>query len=361
MLVSDFELALSPLQVEAGGVIAPHVLRGSWSGPEEDLPALRGRLERWPDPPRFPADVPTVLVLHALTGDARAAGPQGWWGPVIGPGRALDTRRMRVLCFNLPGSCYGSSGPLDPGFPAVITTWDQARSLLSGLDALGIDALDLVTGGSLGAMITLCLAALAPERVRRIAPIAGAETASAWVVGLNHVGRELVRGDPGFPADPARGLSLARQLAMLSYRAEPGLEARQPRPARWDPGLPHPVSTYLEHQGAKLVRRFDGRSYLALLGAMDHHDLARDPATGARTGFGLPRIRASALSVGIDSDLLFFPHHARALAERLAARGVHAETAEITSPHGHDAFLIEWEQLDAILARALRLPAGSPS
>ncbi|MBJ6759499.1 alpha/beta fold hydrolase [Myxococcaceae bacterium JPH2] len=409
-----FDLTLPDLPLEAGARVAPHLVRGWWWGPEEDLPWLQSRAQvlseeaareatfrvvrrtaaeqrpvveplRRPSPPRAPAPVPTVLVVHALTGDMRAGGEGGWWEPVIGPGRALDPTRMRLLCFNNLGSCYGTSGPADEGFPrrvddsrfgpaaplekgdlqvderllpATLTPWDQARSILFALDALGVDQVALVTGGSLGGMIVLCLAALDPERFARMAPIATAECASAWVVGWNHVARQVLLLDPDYPESPRRGLEVARQLATLTYRAETGLDAKQPRPQAWSSRALYPVQSYLEHQGAKLEARFDGRSYLALLGAMDHHDLSRVPE--ARGGPGIGRILASTLSIGIDRDQLFFPEHMVALARRLRSAGRHAEHAVLSSQHGHDGFLLEWGPLSALLTRALALPPGVP-
>ncbi len=381
-----FDMSLPGLTLEAGAHLPRHRVRGWWWGPEEDLPWLHSRARLLSEeearpgpvrrtltegqpaprkgPARRPAPVPTVLLVHALTGDMRAGGPGGWWEPVIGPGRALDPTRVRLLCFNNLGSCYGTTGPADEGFPtrlddtrfgpppslpkgdlrqdearlpATVTPWDQARSILLALDALGVDEVALVTGGSLGGMIVLCLAALAPERFARICPIATAESSSAWVVGFNHVARQVLLLDPGFPESPQRGLELARQLAMLTYRAEPGLEAVRP------------VESYLEHQGRKLTARFDARAYLVQLGAMDHHDLSRHG--------GLARIQASALCVGIDRDQLFFPEHMEALARRLRAHGCHAEHAVLSSLYGHDGFLVEWEPLAALLTRALALPS----
>ena len=418
-----FDLPLPELPLEAGARIQSHVTRGWWWGPERDLPWLRARVHPLPaeavrdnalrvvrrtreevrglaeglhrdGSTRPDPSVPTVLLVHALTGDMRAGGPGGWWEPVIGPGRALDPERMRLLCFNNLGSCYGSSGPADEGFPsraedhrfapptplpkgdlpldehvlpATVTPWDQARALLQALDALGIERVSLVTGGSLGGLIVLCLAVLAPERFERIVPIAACEEASTWVVGWNHVARQALLLDPGFPEAAGRGLELARQLATLTYRAEPGLDSRhgrhQPRPgetrgAAWSSRALYPLQSYLEYQGMKLRVRFDARAYLALIGAMDHHDLARPPEPPPGTPWGLQRIQASALCVGIDQDQLFHPEHMRRLATRLREQGRHAEYAEISSPHGHDAFLIEWTQLEALLRRALVLPPG---
>jgi len=294
------------------------------------------------------------VVVHALTGDARAAGPEGWWAPLIGPGRALDPSQVRVLCANNLGSCYGSSGPLDSGWPAqpvALTPWDQARALWSLLDALGVERIRLATGASLGGMVALCLAVLRPARVEALLPIGTAAASSAWVVGWNHVARQVLRLDPGWPEDVGRGLEIARQLAMLTYRAEPSLDARQHRSAGHPPEAPwrYPVQSYLEHQGRKLRRRFDGRAYLAQLEAMDRHDLDAPPA-------GIPEgdLAAAALCVDIDTDQLFTSAQADLLADWLTARGANVKRATVRSPFGHDGFLVEWEALDVLVRQALR-------
>lgn len=400
-----FELCAPPLALEAGARVDRHVVRGWHWGPAEDAAPLDRLTVRVPDNrwqvvarsvgelaalarrmpdgggARLSPAIPTVLVVHALTGDAGAGGPGGWWEPLIGPGRALDPTRVRVLCFNLLGSCYGTSGPTDGGFPrlvddahaaeltparggfpvpavelpATVTTWDQARSILLALDHLGVDRVELVAGGSLGGMVALALAALAPERFARLLPIAAAAAASSWILAWNHVGRQAILADP----DRGRGLELARQLAMITYRAEAGLELTQGRAQAspgWSSRSRYRLQTYLEHQGGKLRARFDHRAYLALLGAMDHHDLARAPIagdTGTGGSWGLDRIRAATTAVAIDSDQLYLPAHAAALVDALGGRGVDARLATIRSLHGHDAFLIEWPQLDAIVRDAL--------
>jgi homoserine O-acetyltransferase len=403
-----FDMTLPAMPLEGGGVVEPLRLRGWWWGPASDMPALaartrllnqnrigreslqivrRGRGEEGPSPvhsgPPLDPTIPTVLVVHALTGDMRSGGSGGWWEPAVGPGRALDPTRVRLVCFNNLGSCYGTSGPADADFPtqvdrrlpAVVTPWDQARAILHGLDALGIGRVHLATGGSLGGMIVLCLAALAPERFERIAPIATCEASSAWIIGWNHVARQALLADPGYPEDPRRGLEIARELAMLTYRAEPGLHLRQGRrlasaDQRWNPLVAYKVETYLEHQGRKLRERFDARAYVVQLGAMDHHDLARPPTVHLRPGepepegdpslsWGVRRIRAQTLAVRIDTDALFLPEQSLRLTEHLRAAGRVALDAAITSRHGHDAFLIEWDQLAPLLTRALALPPGA--
>ena len=389
-----FDLRLPSLPLARGGSVDPHHTRGWWWGPASDLPALEARTralsdaalraaermqvvrrpEALPPPrprrelPQLSAEVPTVLLVHALTGDARAGGPGGWWEPLVGPGRVLDPARVRLLCFNNLGSCYGASGPHEPGFPAApdgtpapLTTWDLARAQLLALEALGVRSLALVAGGSLGGMVALALAALAPRRVRRLLPIAATGHTSAWVTGWNHVAREVLRLDAGFPHDVTRGLEVARQLAMLTYRAEPGLEARQGRHLPPEPEAPGTlrIQGYLEHQGVRLRARFDGRSYLALLGAMDGHDL-RLPPPGDAGAPGLARIRASTLALDVDTDQLFTPTAVARLADALASTGAHVQRATLKSAHGHDAFLLEWDALAPLVHHALALPEPTP-
>ncbi len=377
-----FDVRLPALPLVRGGTVEPHVARGFWWGPESDLPALRARTHllggaplraaeaqepvrrRQPVPaidlggaPPPDEAVPTVLLVHALTGDARAGGPGGWWEPLVGPGRALDPARVRILCFNNLGSCYGSSGPLDEGFPANVelTPWDIARALLQALEALGLERLALVAGGSLGGMVSLCIGALGGARVERLLPLCTSASSSAWVVAWNHIQRNLLRLDPGWPDDVGRGLEVARQVGMLTYRAEPGLEAKQGRRLSGEPGvaLPFRVQGWLEHQGQKLRRRFDARAYLLQATAMDHHDLEAVPA-----GLGAGPVRASSLVVEVDTDQLFTPAQVEALARLLRTGGAHVEKATLRSAHGHDAFLLEWDALAALVKRALSLPAG---
>jgi homoserine O-acetyltransferase len=343
-----FDLPLPDLALEHGGLVRRHRLHGWWWGPPGDSPFAPKR------------DVPTVLLVHALTGGAQAGGPGGWWEPLIGPDRALDPARLRVVCFNNLGSFYGSSAPGMPGFPrgprVTLTSVDLARSILQGLDQIGINRVHLAAGGSLGGMVVLALGALAPRRIERLLPVAACAASSAWVVGWNHVAREILRLDPGYPHHVNRGLELARQLAMLTYRAEPGLETSQHR------GLPpirrfkgYRIQSYLEHHGRKLKNRFTARCYELLLDAMDHHDMLR-PLPGQRVP-ALARIRASTLVVHVASDQLFTPAQSDELARLLRNHRVRVVRATLRSPHGHDAFLIEWAQLAAIVTRALRLPA----
>ncbi|MEO1229967.1 MAG: alpha/beta fold hydrolase [Myxococcota bacterium] len=390
---------LPSLRLEGGASIDPVRLHMWWWGPEEDLDVLEplgaassAGVVTTPEAPskspatgrgvRLDAKLPTILVVHALTGDARVGGRGGWWTPLVGEGRPLDPSRARILCFNNLGSCYGSSGPRQRDWPwttspkvgvgpvsvpAPVTTWDQARLILRGLDFLGLDRVRVGLGGSLGGMLVLSLGALAPERFAQLIPIAASAAASPWIIGFNHIARQTILSDAQWPDRPERGLSLARQLAQMTYRAEPGLIARQGRALRpevldgpepfttkWQADLPYAQETYLEHQGRKLVERFDAPSYLVQLGAMDHHDLQRrPPAPDDADSYRLPSGPWSGLDrlgpridgIGIDSDALYAPGHLRALAAGHPER----RYFELRSAHGHDAFLIEWDQLDEVL------------
>jgi len=277
-----------------------------------------------------------VLVLHALTGSADAAGE--WWSGLIGDGAALDTSRYAVLSPNLLGSCYGSSGPAHGSdeFPPV-TTRDMARALGVLLESLGIPRVQLVTGGSLGGMVALEFAATFPGRAARAVVFAAPAAQSAAAIGWVHVQREALR------LAGADGLRLARQVAMLTYRTPEGLRERFGR-SRGAQGS-FAVQEWLTHHGARLDARFSRASYLTLLDAMDTHDVAR-----ARGGVG-ERLRDAGTAftgVGIPGDV-FYP--SEEIAAWVAEAGGRFRT--IASPHGHDAFLIERAQVATILQEAL--------
>ena len=305
-----------------------------------------------------PGAGPQVVVVHALTGSADAAGD--WWEPLIGPGRALDTRRIGVIGANLLGGRYGSTGPIsiDPrtgrpygaDFPAV-STRDQARAQWALLDSLGISEVALVVGGSLGGMVALETALVRPPAVRRVMPIAAPAATGPMAVAWNRIQVELIErlGDDG--------LALARQLAMTTYRSEADFEERFGRSVEAD-GRPSVVS-YLDHQGGKLVDRFDGDTYRILAGAMDRHDVGagRGGLDSAFAHLAVAGVRLT--GVGIVDDILYGPRQVRALVEAAERSGVAAEYREIHSTKGHDAFLVEWDQLAALLAKALAEPSGS--
>lgn len=299
-----------------------------------------------------PGEAPQVVVVHALTGSADAAGD--WWEPLIGPGRALDTDRVGVLGANLLGGRYGTTGPtsIDPrsdrpygrAFP-TISTRDQAAVQWRLLDALGFGTVDLVVGGSLGGMVALEVAVQRPEAVRRVVPMAAPAATGPLAVAWNHLQVSLVE------RLGLEGLSLARQLAMTTYRSEADFDERFGRSLEPDGRLS--VVSYLEHQGRKLVDRFDAATYRVLARAMDRHDIGHGRG-GLDTAFRRLADGGTRLTgVGIQDDILYGPAQVRAVVDGARSAGVDADYREISSTKGHDAFLVEWDQLAGILREAL--------
>ncbi|MCC6311843.1 MAG: homoserine O-acetyltransferase [Trueperaceae bacterium] len=318
-----------------------------------------------------------VLIEHALTGSAHAAGVTdredvpGWWDPLIGPGKAIDTRRFFVVCSNVLGGCYGTTGPSSidpvtgrpygPDFPHY-TVRDMVAAQHRLLTALGVKSLRAVVGGSMGGMQVLEWAVTHPEMVRAIVPIAIGARHSAWAIGLNEVARRAITADPAwqggrYPLEhqPETGLGLARAIAMLTYRSYDSLEQKFGRErvgvgeeASADRALDasFQIASYLEYQGVKLVKRFDANTYLSLTRAMDDYDLSegRGSLNKVLAGIAMP-----ALVMGIDSDVLYPEAEAKALVERMP----NARYVTLSSPHGHDAFLIEYPQVAAQLRRFL--------
>ena len=278
-----------------------------------------------------------VLVAHALTGTADV---HDWWSNIVGPGLALDTARYAVLCANVLGGCTGSTGPRSGSsthFPAF-TTRDQAAQLWRLLDAFGVISPALITGGSLGGMVALEAAALQPERVREVVVLAAPTVQTALGAGWHALMRTAVQ--IGGERD---GLALARMAGMLSYRSAAGFEARFARTTT-DNGTPA-IAEWLTHHGAQLVNRFDAASYIGLIDAMDRHDVGRSRGGVKRA---LCTIAPRITGVGIPGDLLYPAESVQQWAQDVGARYV-----ELTSLHGHDAFLLETEQVAEILSSAL--------
>ncbi len=297
-------------------------------------------------------DAPQVLVIHALTGSADAAGD--WWAPVIGPGRALDTNRVGVLCANLLGGRYGSTGPttLDPetgepfgaAFPQP-TARDEARVLWALADRLGIDRFALVSGGSLGGMIALEVALERPDRVNHVLPVAAPAATGGLAIAWNHIQLEILDrlGEDG--------LTIARQLAMTTYRSEADFGARFGRSLQADGRFA--VNSYLDHQGDKLADRFDAETYRVLVRVMDGHDVGRGRGGIVEAFRALATADAGLTGLGIEGDILYGPVQVQALVGDATEAGVDATYRELESVKGHDAFLTEWVQLGAALADAL--------
>jgi len=264
-----------------------------------------------------------VLVCHALTGNADA---DEWWEPLIGEGRALDPSREFIVCSNILGSCYGTTGPstYGPEFPRI-TVRDIVAVQRALVRHLGIRRLRLVIGGSFGGMQALEWPLAAPELVDSLAIIATSGRHSPWTIAWSEAQRQAIA------LDPVRGLAVARMIAMSTYRSHGSYQARFGR-ERSDESFR--VETWLRNHGEKLVRRFDAQTYVRLTEAMDSHDVARDRGSYEDV---LASIRQPTLIVSIDSDVLYPPSEQ----EELAMLIPNATLRTIASPHGHDGFLID--------------------
>ena len=315
-----------------------------------------------------------VLVCHALTGSALVG---SWWPEIFAPGAVLSLEHDFVICINLLGSCYGSTGPgsvnpatgqaYGPDFP-LISIRDNVRAQARLLDSLGIRQLRLVLGGSIGGMQAFEWSMTFPERVRR-GLVIGVAPISAMGIALNHLQRQAIVQDPEWlggrylPTQPPRtGLALARQVGMISYKSTRLLEerfGRKPNRAIHGRAVEDPwsaegglvggrfdISGYLEHQGRKFIERFDANSYLAILRTMDTWDPARGYASEEQA---FARIQARLSFVGISSDWLFPADEVRAFAQRVQLAGADADYREMVSDHGHDAFLAEQTELVRLL------------
>ncbi len=313
-----------------------------------------------------------VLLVHALTGDSHVAGdPEpahkrgGWWSPMVGPGRAIDTGRYFVVCSNVLGGCYGSTGPTSQNpesgrryalaFP-VVTIRDMVRAQKRLLDDLGVKRLQLVIGGSIGGQQALEWAVEYPDFVEKAAPVAATGALGPQGIGMSELGRRAIMADPdwqggdyyGSGRSPDTGLAIARMAGMMTYQSAAGQWerfGRRPasRPALYEEfGGRFEVESYLHYQGKDLVSRFDANSYLYLSRAMDLYDVAAGYESEEEA---YARIEAEVLFVGISSDWLFPPHEVRATAERARKVGARARYAEIDSLSGHDSFLKDWAQL----------------
>lgn len=323
-----------------------------------------------------------VLVCHALTGDSHAAGKSGpghptpgWWDGLIGPGRALDTDRYFVVCVNVLGGCQGTTGPssTDPvtgrpygsSFP-VVSIRDMVRTQAAVADHLGVERWLSVVGGSMGGMQVLEWAVMFPDRVRSVVPIAVCAASTAQQIALSSVQRSAIALDPGWrggdyydapPGDgPARGLAVAREMAQITYRTDlvfhdrfgrSPLDSIDDRFTLWQR---FDVEGYLDYHGAKLARRFDANSYLVINKAMDLHDIGRGRAGVERA---LLRVRCPVLIMSIDTDGLYYPYQQEQIRDALVRHGVPCDHVVIASDHGHDAFLLETEQVGGSLAAFL--------
>jgi homoserine O-acetyltransferase len=309
-----------------------------------------------------------ILICHALTMDQFVASPHphtgkpGWWTQVVGPGRAIDLDRYFVICSNVLGGCMGSTGPssVDPAtgrayglsFP-VITIADMVRAQALLVQALGIETLFAVVGGSMGGMQVLQWAADYPERLFAAVCIASAARHSAQNIAFHEVGRQAVMADPDWcggdyvrlGSRPEKGLAVARMAANITYLSEPALQRRFGRELQrdglsWGFDADFQVESYLRHQGASFVDRFDANAYLYITRAMDYFDLAG--AHGGVLAQAFRRAQAVRFYVlSFTSDWLYPTAESRNIVRALNAAGARASFLEIQSDKGHDAFLLD--------------------
>ncbi len=317
-----------------------------------------------------------VLVCHALSGDAHVAGlhdpngkKPGWWDIMVGPGKGIDTNKYFVICSNFLGGCSGTTGPgsTNPAtgkpygldFP-IITIADMVKVQKMLLDKLGIKKLLAVIGGSIGGMQVLQWAIAYPDFVKAAIPIATTTHLSAQSIAFDAVGRNAILGDPNFSSGqyvngkgPARGLAIARMIGHITYLSEQGMREKFGRQLRnsdrysYDFNSEFAVETYLDHQGQSFVERFDANSYLYITKAADYFDLSREYGS-LRQAFAHTRCRF--LVISFASDWLFTPAQSRAIVDALIANNKDVSFCDITSPYGHDAFLLEPETLGSLIS-----------
>jgi homoserine O-acetyltransferase len=317
-----------------------------------------------------------ILVCHALTGDQHAAsihpmtGKPGWWNRVIGPGLPLDPDRYFIICSNVIGGCMGSTGPasIDPStgkpyglaFP-VITIADMVRAQSMLIEALGVESLFAVIGGSMGGMQVLQWAADFPDKLFAAVCIAAAPRHSAQNIAFHEVGRQAIMADPDWRAGeylsqgvrPEKGLAVARMAAHITYLSEAALQRKFGRELQrdglsWGFDADFQVESYLRHQGVSFVDRFDANSYLYITRALDYFDLAGGHGGLLAQAFASARhVRFAVLS--FSSDWLYSTAESREVVRALSAAGCRASFVEIETDKGHDAFFLDEPQLDAAL------------
>jgi homoserine O-acetyltransferase/O-succinyltransferase len=298
-----------------------------------------------------------IIICHALTGTADA---DDWWSALLGPGKAVDPNHDFIVCSNVLGGCYGSSGPTSlhtdgkpwgSRFPEI-TIRDQVRAQIKLADALGIRGIKQVIGGSLGGLQALEWALLDPLRVHSIVSIAASAKHSAWCLTWNEAQRLAITADQKFQNGdyavddpPTAGLGAARAIAMATYRSSTSLNQRFDRTR--DENNTFSSQGWLRHHAGRLVQRFDANSYLRLINAMDRHDVG-----GTREGTyqALQSIIQKTLLISIHSDVLYPPSDQFDLLEQLP----NAKLAMLPSVHGHDGFLIDADRLNELLLKNRR-------
>lgn len=318
-----------------------------------------------------------ILICHALSGDHHCAGRHhaddrktGWWDNLIGPGKAVDTNRFFVICSNCLGGCSGTTGPssVNPEtgksygthFPFV-TIHDMVRAQKLLMDHLGVLTLHAVIGGSMGGMQAMLWAILYPSFVRRLLAMATTAREGAQAIAFNEVGRQAIMQDPAWnkgdytlDAGPRVGLAIARMMAHITYLSDASMDRKFGRRKKAQAAngdaytfdMQFEVESYLRYQGESFINRFDANSYLYITRALDQFDLAH--AYGSLEAAFTP-VKAETLVVGFTSDWLFPPEQNRNIALALLRAGKSASYAELSTDLGHDSFLLESEELYALV------------
>jgi homoserine O-acetyltransferase/O-succinyltransferase len=321
-----------------------------------------------------------ILLFTGLSPSAHAASStidtsEGWWEQMIGPGRAIDTRRYFVICVNSLGSCFGSTGPasLNPetgkpyrlNFPAL-SIEDVARCGHAVVQSLGIAQLDTVIGPSLGGMAVLAFAAQFPNATRRLISISGSAAASPFAIALRSIQREAILRDPQWrdgeylvDQPPANGMRLARKLGTMTYRSATEWRQRfdreliKPELQSHDPfAIEFAVEAYLEAHAQRFVRAFDPACYIYLSKAMDRFDLAahQGSSQAALAASGLQQ----ALVIGVESDMLFAINEQRDIATACETAGIKTQFAALDCMEGHDSFLIDFKRFGSVIGEFLQ-------
>lgn len=319
----------------------------------------------------------TILVCHALSGDAHAAGMHrgdkhpGWWDGIIGPGKALDTDRYCIIATNVIGGCRGSTGPAsinpETGAPygtdfPVVTIRDMVAAQHQFLIERGITELYAVIGGSMGGMQALTWSVTFPGFARRVVAIAAAGYSTPMHIAFGAVGRAAIMTDPAwkggrYPANerPDHGLSLARMIAHITYLSDQSMHKKFGRTLQEKTEYGYgfetefSVESYLKHQGSSFVQRFDPNSYLYITKAIDYYDLTRNGSLSE----GFANADAKFLILSVSTDWLYPPYLSEEIVLALNSTGKDVQYTEVMSGYGHDGFLLEDDQMNYLIGRFL--------
>ena len=321
-----------------------------------------------------------ILILHALSGSAHAAGYHteydaypGWWDHYIGPSKAFDTNKYFVICSNVIGGCNGSTGPssINPktgkeyalDFP-IITIQDMVNAQKHLIDYLGIEKLLAVAGGSMGGMQALQWSISYPQRVQSVIAIATAASLSAQGIAFHEVGRQAIMRDPNWnggnyygKTPPSNGLSLARMIGHITYLSEKLMHEKFGRRLQQDffkfqLDMEFEVESYLHHKGNDFVQRFDANSYLYITKAIDYFDLKND--FGGDLANAFVHVHSDYLIISFSSDWLYPTSQSREIVRALRMNSKNVVFTEIQTDKGHDAFLLPNEQLENNIANFLK-------